>query len=94
MKLAIISAAAAILWAGTFIAHAQNADPGIAPADPGIAPAATTSNPNDRTRTGRRAETEYGAAGYAEVARGSAGGPLPNHFRDCYEPIPPWCRRY
>jgi hypothetical protein len=91
MKLAIMFAAAAVLWAGTFIAHAQDADPGIAPA---VRTPTPNSTPNDRPRTRQRAENEYGTAGYAEVARGSAGGPLPNHFRDCYEPIPPWCRRY
>jgi hypothetical protein len=88
MKLAITSVAAAVLLTGTFIANAQDADPGIAPA---ATPSTHHSSPNDRTRMKRRAERETRTDGYAE---GSVGVRLPDHIKDCYEPIPPWCRRY
>lgn len=87
MKLAITSVAAAVLLAGTFIAHAQDADPGIAPA---ATPSTHNSVANDRTRMKRRAERDTSTDGYG----GSTGVRLPDHIKDCYEPIPPWCRRY
>jgi Rod binding domain-containing protein len=99
MRPSIASVVAAILLAGTFAAHAQDTDAGAAP------PKARTAHHvshNDRKRVRRRATPTPSTASRAPAAtdedeefpqpnipRGSAGGPLPNYFKNCEEPIVP-----
>jgi hypothetical protein len=67
-------------------ANAQSTEGGVSPATP----------ENVRKRKNGRPERASGSSGSVayklpDFAKGSAGAPLPNHFRNCEGPAPLWC---
>jgi hypothetical protein len=94
MKPSIASIVVAITLAGTFSAHAQNTEQGVAPPKADVAApkadAARQSGSRHRTRTDRDTDDAAGSAGDVE----SSLPRLPSVFRNCEEPLPRYCQPY
>ena len=90
MKASFASVVVAIVLAGTFSAHAQNTQEGVAAPKAGAAP----DSGSQRVRTRRDAEDAAGDAGDTGGAYGSSLPRLPSVFRNCEEPLPRYCQPY
>ena len=89
MKPSIASIMAAIMLAGMFSAHAQNAEEGAAAPKVGAA----GDSGSQRVRVKRTAD-DSGAAGDTGDTYGSSLPRLPSVFRNCEEPLPRYCQPY
>ena len=101
MRVTLTCLFAALLVAGTFPVHAQNADQGAFRArtrthhaartqrQRGPGENAATQNPGQNAATTNSSDTSDEGFPQPHLPRGTAGGPLPNYFPNCNEPIRP-----
>jgi hypothetical protein len=92
MKSSVLAVVAAVLLAVPASAYAQDKDTDTSTQQP-------RTSQNSRSRSYDSANYESSLAGTAGsslplLPRGSAGGPLPNVFRNCEHPRPRFCYYY